>query len=140
MIPEMPEVKSNGPEFLNDGKCEVEVVDTKIAPGRPAMPIPSFVFDLKVTKSDNTFNPVGELRTIRVGCKGYSWGKTIQTLIGAMAKVPRESIDSQAAEALVKSGRLKGRKIAVEQETRSNDKGAVWREYKAASLDGNPIV
>jgi hypothetical protein len=126
--------------FLNDGITEVEFLEGKIVDGPPNDPIPAFVFDVKVIKSSNTMNQLNAPHTIRVKCKGFSWGKQVQEIVGAAGLVPKTAINNQVAEALLASGKLKGRRFAVEMTTCRNDKGATWREYKCAAMETTPVI
>lgn len=139
-LPQFPQVQDKGPPFLQSGKSKVEFVDGQVKDGPPQDPTPRFVLNVKVLDSSNPMNAVNQTHTILIKARGFSWGRQLQELLSAFGTLPKMSIDSKVAEALVASGKLKGRKAMVEQVEKSNDKGAVWREYLAAALEPNPVV
>jgi len=126
--------------FLNDGVSEVEFLDGKIVDGPPNDPIPAFVFDVKVLKSSNAMNQLNAPHTIRIKCKGFSWGKQVQEIVGAAGLLPKTAINNQVAEGLLVAGKLKGRRFAVEMSSHSNAKGASWREYRCAAMETTPVI
>lgn len=132
--------KSDRPPFLNDGVSEVEFDSGAIVDGPPNDPIPAYVFNVKVLKSSNPMNQVGAAHTVRVKCKGFSWGDTVREILSKAGLLPGNAINNQVAEALLASGKLKGRKFAIEQTTKSNPKGATWREYKCAAMETSSVL
>lgn len=128
------------PPFLNDGKSTVEFVNGVIADGPPNDPVPAYVFDLKVVESTNPMNFVDHTHTVRVKCKGFSWGKTVQEIISAAALVPKGAVSPEVAEALFQTGKLKGRKFEIVQETKTKPTGASWREYRCVPLEKTAVV
>lgn len=138
-LPQFPVMQDKGPPFLNDGTTELEFMDGRVADGPPQDPIPAFVLDVKVLKSTNPMNAVGQTHTIRVKARGFSWGNTVQILVSAFGCLPKMAINPEVAEGLLSTGKLKGRKAVLEQVSKSNDKG-VWREYKASPLDSNSVL
>jgi hypothetical protein len=145
--PEFPQNnKTDRPPFLNDGITEVEFQEGMIVDGPPNDPIPAYVFNLKVLKSSNPMNQVNGVHTVRVKCRGFSWGDQVKEIIGKAGLLPGTAINTQVAEALLASGKLKGRKFAIEMVTKSgpkkNQPGVTvsWREYKCAAMESTPVI
>ncbi len=134
------------PPFLNDGQSTVEYFEGRIVDGPPNEPIPAFVFDMKVLESDNPMNVAGQIHTVRVKCRGFSWGETVQQIVGAAGTLPKASISNEVAEGLMVAGTLKGRKFIIQQATKSGPKKnqptvtVTWREFKCAPLEKTPVL
>lgn len=126
--------------FLNDGQTKVEFVEGTVKDGPPDNPIPAYTFDLKVIESANPMNVVGQTHTVRVKCRGFSWGETVKEIVGAAGTLPKQAISPEVAESLFAAGKLKGRKFIIEQTTKTATSGATFREYKCAPLEPKPAL
>lgn len=146
-LPSFPENKSTErTPFLNDGTNKVQFVEGKVVPGPANEPIPAVVIDVKVLESSNPMNQIGAVHTIRLKCKGWSWGQNLQEIVGAAGTLPKMAINSEVAEALFVTGKLKGREFMIEQTTKSKPstknpgETATWREYKGVALEKNSVL
>lgn len=126
--------------FLCDGTTEVEILDAFVKDGPPEKPIPSHVFKVKPIKSTNPMNALGATHEVRIKCQGYSWGKHVQEIVSSAGLIPKVSISAEVSEALYQTGKLKGRKLEITQVTKSNEKGATWREYTAKPLETKSVI
>jgi len=145
--PEFPQKKyDDRPPFLNDGVSEVEFVDGAIVDGPPDKPIPAYVFNVKVLNSTNPMNGSNAVHTIRVKCQGWSWGETVQEIMGKAGLLPKSALSTPVCEALLASGKLKGRKFTVEMVTKTGKSkkppfgDVTWREYKCAAKETTPVI
>lgn len=138
--------KADLPPFLNDGQSKVKLVDARIADGPPNDPIPAYVFDLEVAESSNPMNQTGKTHTVRIKCRGFSWGAQVQEIVSAVGLLPKSAISAEVAEALIQTGKLKGRRFVIEQTTNAAPKKGqpsitvTWRDYRCAALESSAAI
>jgi len=126
--------------FLNDGDTEAVLVDAFVKDGPPENPIPSHIFKLKVISSTNPMNAVGVVHEVRVKCRGFSWHKAVQAIVSAAGVIPKVALSNQVVDGLYASGRLKNRKLKLNQVTKTANSGATFREYEGTPVETTPVI
>lgn len=141
LMPAFPVKKyEDRPPFLNDGTSKLEFISGATVPGPAHKPIPAVIMNFKVLESSNPMNGVGQTHTVRIECKGFDWGENVQNIVHAISLLPKAALSPEAVDAVFQTGRLKGRKVMLEQTRITKPTGMWWNTFKAAAVETTPAI